>query len=519
MLISYRSFQHYILGPSIVMLALGSTAAIYRPISNSALIVDIMAANSSPDDDIIDLGGQIFVINDACSVTNPMTCSDSHGLNAFPAIKSAIGSPQAGKLSIINGTIQRNTGDDDDGDDPDVDNFRFFDVLPGADFTLFNITLAYGFATTGGTLATASGSPHILAAGDNGGAIYNGGNLKLQNSTIIDNTANGDGGAIFNASGGILDIQSSNISDNTALNVTEDDGGGGAIYNEADAFIDSIDNSTISGNSTPGNGGGINNHGSADNIFGTTISRNNCCFPVDGGECPDPPTGLGGGIYNDGEATLLYVVNSTIANNSAYQGGGIFNNSNAGGDMLFLHPNGVFIYNTTISRNAAHGGGGGIYNNNNSNTGGVAIIDFLISNIVAGNTDTSENSIATPDIQNFAGPSHADISNYSNNLVGNNNGVQDLIFPGDGHNDISGTPDAPIDPRLDGLEYNGGFTATMALLPRSQALNNGLNPLKLKYDQRGRPFHRVACSRPDIGAYELKNCFSVSIDESICPNI
>lgn len=512
MLTSYRTSRYFILGLSIFMLALGSTAAIYRPAGSTiALNAAIVAANGTSADDIIDLGGFIYVYFEEC--TDVPNCPTAHGANALPSIKSAA---TAGKLSIINGTIQRNTGsdDDDDDDDPAGDHFRFFDVLAGADFTLFNVTLAYGLATTPPVMATAPGNPS-----DDGGAIYNLGGLKIQNSTIVNNIADDLGGAIFN--GGTLDIQSSNISNNTALNVSAGYGGGGAIYNDVESTIDSIDNSTISGNSTPGFGGGINNHGVADNIFGSTISRNNCCIPVDGGECPDPPTGSGGGIYNDGDALVLNIINSTIANNQAFQGGGIFNNSNAGNLPKINVADGVYIYNSTISRNTANVGGGGIYNNNNSNTGGgPAAISFLISNIIANNTDTNEISIATPDIQNFDdGPSpSAVIITYSNNLVGNNFGVDAHIFPGDGHNDIAGTPVAVIDPRLDHLEYNGGFTATMALLPRSPAMNNGLNPLRLRYDQRGRPFDRVSCSRPDIGAYELKNCFS-SEDEEICSEL
>ncbi|MBM4091791.1 MAG: hypothetical protein FJ276_20545, partial [Planctomycetes bacterium] len=58
---------------------------------------------------------------------------------------------------------------------------------------------------------------------------------------------------------------------------------------------------------------------------------------------------LGGGIYNN--SSTLTVTNSTLADNSAYSGGGIFNNSST-----------LTVTNSTLADNSATRNGGGIYN-------------------------------------------------------------------------------------------------------------------------------------------------------------
>ncbi len=372
-----------------------STAAIYRPVAGTDtlannLLFDIILANSTTDDDIIDLGGQVFVYNISCdqnatpvipTLTPPNVqdyCTTGDGLNAFPPIPA---SSSGGKLSIINGTIQRflPTGL------PSASNyFRFFDVLAGANFSLFNVTLEYGDIndSIAGGVGTGTGGTN------SGGAIYNNGGLKLQNCALLGNTANDLGGAIYNVSGSTLDIQSSTFGNNAAMDASAGYGGGGGIFNATGAVIENLDNSTISRNTTLGYGAGINNQGGIYSIFSSTISHNFCCMPVAGGICPEPPTGSGGGIYNDGAATYLYLINSTVEGNTALAGGGIYNNSTSVSGMethLMATPPalGVYLYNNTIARNIANEGGGGIYNNNNSYIGSAAaVISQLYSNLI-----------------------------------------------------------------------------------------------------------------------------------------
>lgn len=496
---------------SLFLLGQASFANIYRPVDEAALIAAINSANASTGDDIIDLRGRNYKYFVSCDslMVPPANCTGINGPNALPSIVSAA---TAGKLSIINGRIERA---------PDAvgigSEFRLLEVQAGGDLTLFNITLENGHLVVLTANSLAQG-PGILANSDNGGAIFNAGSLVLQNSTLYNNVANDLGGAIYNAPGATLDIQSSDIINNTALNALEGIGGGGGIFNADGALIDSIDNSNISNNITPGFGAGINNQGEARNIFSSTIASNYSCTSVDGGVCPDgEPTASGGGIYNATSAVILQLVNVTIANNVAYQGGGIYNDSE--GFLPFVMDDipapfsGVYIYNSTITGNIASQGGGGIYNNNNNGDGNVAVINELVSTIVAGNTDNQEISLAAPDIQNFDGTVlPATIIVAANNLISNNQGVTSITETDNiapiRQNNIVGTVVAPINPLLAALDYNGGFTQTVAILPGSPAKDNGLNPYQLIYDQREKPYRRVACSLPDIGAYELQNCFA-----------
>ncbi|MBR8833842.1 MAG: hypothetical protein DSM106950_07315 [Stigonema ocellatum SAG 48.90 = DSM 106950] len=87
------------------------------------------------------------------------------------------------------------------------------------------------------------------------------------------------------------------------------------------------------------------------------------------------------------------------------------------------------------------------------------------------------------------------------NLIGDNTGSTG--FGGTG--DVVGTSDNPIDPRLAPLDFYGGTTQTIALLPDSPAIG-AADPIVLDTDpitdQRGLP-RRAADSSADIGAYEL----------------
>ena len=59
-------------------------------------------------------------------------------------------------------------------------------------------------------------------------------------------------------------------------------------------------------------------------------------------------------------------------------------------DDIPVETAGVYIDNSTISGNVANLGGGGIYN--------LGFINNFLSNIVAGNIDTNEYSLAAPDL-------------------------------------------------------------------------------------------------------------------------
>jgi hypothetical protein len=105
--------------------------------------------------------------------------------------------------------------------------------------------------------------------------------------------------------------------------------------------------------------------------------------------------------------------------------------------------------------------------------------------IIAGNAAVGRD----PDVTgSFASAGH--------NLVG----VLTAGATGFAASDLTGTADAPLDPRLKPLNWNGGPTKTHALRHESPARNAGGNTDAPPTDQRGRP--RITGGTIDIGAYE-----------------
>ncbi|MEX2142001.1 MAG: HYR domain-containing protein [Pirellulales bacterium] len=178
---------------------------------------------------------------------------------------------------------------------------RVLHVLPGVSLTLEHVTIRKGSAQ--------GDFPNNLAGG-----IYNEvGNLTINNSTITENSARSVGGAIY--SSGNLTIQSSTFSSNSAV-------GGGALYVVSAGSGTGralISKSTFTLNVAPstfGDGAALVNHAEMT-VVNTTLSNNST-----GGE--------GGAIWN-GNGNLT-VTNTTITRNSAgTHGGGIWN----GGRLLF----------------------------------------------------------------------------------------------------------------------------------------------------------------------------------------
>ncbi|MHB9067992.1 MAG: choice-of-anchor Q domain-containing protein [Pirellulaceae bacterium] len=258
---------------------------------------------------------------------------------------------------------------------------------------------------------------------------------------------------------------------------------------------------TINGGYVPAdhNGGGVHNEGTLT-VVNSTISNNRAT--------------LGGGIYNHTNGTLT-VVNSTIAQNVARSHGGGIDNHGAsfvvnstisgnsaaysGGGMLnwdggtLLVTNSTIVSNTADADNDGGGGGGGIRTPSGSTT-------TLHNTIVAGNVRRSVDSLA----DELNGSVDA-ASSY--NLIGHAASSGGLVHGVKGNQ-------VGVDPRLDpdGLQDNGGPTKTIALLPGSPAINAGQNELavdstgnSLAFDQRGSGFSRIVRATVDIGSFEVQN--------------
>lgn len=195
------------------------------------------------------------------------------------------------------------------------------------------------------------------------------------------------------------------------------------------------------------------------------------------------------------ESTTLTILNTTISGNSSPGG--------SGGAICFSNTTGT-IRNTTISGNTAGSGfgGGGIYIQSG------ATVDL-------GNTIVAGNSASTgPDLSINGNGTTSVFTTSGGNLIGNNSGGgASVTFPtgnANANGDKVGTTGSVINPLLDALANNGGTTPTRALLPRSPALDSGINALAtaagLTSDQRGSPRIRDGngdtVATVDSGAFE-----------------
>lgn len=243
-------------------------------------------------------------------------------------------------------------------------------------------------------------------------------------------------------------------------------GFGGAIYAVAGSLT--LDRVHITAN-TALNGGGMFYNGGTHQISNSTVSSNIAVL-----DC--------GGFRNFGGT--LTVANSTISGNSTTatdagaSGGGICSEGT------------TTLQSVTITGNTA-GVGGGIFHNGTLTLG---------NTIVAGNTGTSGN----PEIRVQGGT----VTSAGYNLIGDN--------AGDSTNTNISITYQPTDirdvsPLLGALQNNGGTTPTHALLPRSPAVDAGLNALATEaFDQRGVGFPRIrdgngdGTAIVDIGAFEVQ---------------
>lgn len=168
-----------------------------------------------------------------------------------------------------------------------------------------------------------------------GGAIYNLGNLTLENSSLISNTAQLGGGGLLNSQPGTAQIINSNLMGNRSNSTS------GAILNYT--AILTITNSTIISNTANSGGGGIVSlYGSTTTILNSRIIGNSVNGNSGGGE--------GGGIVSGFSSTLVLSNTQVIGNHARTNGGGIM-----------AYDTTLTVTNSSILSNTAGGNGGAIY--------------------------------------------------------------------------------------------------------------------------------------------------------------
>ena len=262
---------------------------------------------------------------------------------------------------------------------------------------------------------------------------------------------------------------------------------GGGIYIGEGAYLGLYD-SVVTNNAARQFGGGVSNAGQVL-LRRTTVSGNR--VPTDGG---GGQTASGGGLLNF-RSGLMTLEASTISGNEATRGGGLRNaggrlritNSTISGNRASTRGGGVMNFGTasiaasTITNNAANTGRGGL--SEDKFGGGIYNIGqmFLGRTLIAGNTDNRSRFEANfaPDCYSktevMPGESEiAHLTSFRRNLVGVVNGNCDLrdASYGDTRFDLTGSEDAPLDPRLGLLADNGGPTQTHSLLSGSPAIDS-----------------------------------------------
>ena len=293
----------------------------------------------------------------------------------------------------------------------------------GGDYRIFTVGSGSVVSISGITIA--NGSATGSSPNNRGGGISNGGDLTINDSTISSNSTDFIGGGIYNTFDSTTRITNSTISGNTAA------ASGGGIYSESDL---TINDSTISGNSTDSSGGGVYSN--------TTLS---------------------------GKTTTI--TNSTISGNTATSfGGGVYNN-----DGL------TFIEHSTITDNTAPIGlGSGV-----SSAGDNVTRTEVLSTIISANTNTDVDSGTTTN--------SFDSDRY--NLIGDGNAT--------GAFDQLGDQSGVSDPKLNVLGNYGGPTQTHSLKPPSPAINAIPCGTGFTTDQRG--VLRPQGGNCEIGSFEDKS--------------
>jgi predicted outer membrane repeat protein len=337
---------------------------------------------------------------------------------------------------------------------------RIFTIKSSTTVSISGLTV-----TQGGGGGTSLGS-----SADNGGAIYNSGNLSFSDCVISNNSVKSTGlggGAIFNAGGATLSLTRCIVSGNTAGGEVLPTSGtivGGAIRN-ANGTVNLTD-TTISNNYSQV-GGGISSVGTV-NIQTSTFSGNEAGIGIS-----TTLTLEGGAIFTSGTSTTT-IVNSTFYNNSAKDDGGAITSKGT-----------MSVSFSTFSGNSATSGAGIAVTSHSLTIKGNIFSNDGANCLISGATLLSDGYNLATDAS-CALTSTGDLPNTAAGL------------------DASGP------------QNNGGPTPTIALLSNSAAIDAG--PAGSCTDAAGNAVStdQRAVTRPqgtncDIGAFEFQQSSGTTV--------
>jgi len=335
-----------------------------------------------------------------------------------------------------------------------------------------------------------------ITLGAGGGDDGNGkGDLDITDNVNI--VGNGTGATIVKGNGDrVFDVRSGSVSFSglTMTGGLSDQGGGLRIDKNANATLTDV---VVSDNDTQGNGqgSGIWTAGSLT-LRRTLVAANgeSATGGVDGAgifvakeghldasdvEIRDNVAGekSGGGLFVDEDASAI-LVNTTLAGNSAKQGGGLYN-----------HADGTVLVNVTIDGNAARQGGGGLYADAR-----MSLRHVTVAHNIGGGVYDKDGEVYTKN------------SLFAHNAGGNTNRA--LVSLGwnlsdDASAGFTATGDlSGVDSGIGTLADNGGLTRTDAIGATSAARDAGDPDAVQGTDQRGVAWNGA---RSDIGAFEYSS--------------
>ncbi len=384
----------------------------------------------------------------------------------------------------------------------------------------------------------------------NGGGIHNSGILLIDTCTISNNTAAcaagcvndvGDGGGIYNSPTGTLTMTDTTLSFNTA------DNDGGAVYNRG---LMTHTGGLVNGNTAEVDGGGLNNTvGSMMIVSGTTFNGNTAnkggaaynfgSMSLNTCSITSAADNKGGGLFNSGDATLTRCV---VTGCSAFIGAGVSgqfgrltlnectvdaNTATAGvggGGGISIEVGTLIVNRTTVSHNTAVADGGGILNSGtvdlinstisgNTSTQGAGIYSWIAGTVTIDHCTISDNTATGDGGGGGLGDDGSATTTITHSIVAHSSSDTDCAVTGTlidgGHNIIedgtciTAATSTSGDPQIGALRNNGGPTLTHTPAPDSPAVDAiPLSACPLEIDQRGvpRPQGLSAC---DMGAVEF----------------
>lgn len=235
--------------------------------------------------------------------------------------------------------------------------------------------------TTDGVAKTLKNAIFTKNKGKNGGAIYKESteDLTIGNTKFDGNNAVAKGGAIYNAKGSTVTIDADTNFTNNNANVA-----GGAIYNAGGGTLTFAKGykgfaNANSKNYSTGNGGAISNDG-VMNIYYDDANPDSIIFSNQG---KDLATGNGGALHL-GAKSIVKTNNTSKTDSNGYEVGyiknGVFSNNTANNGGALFNESNLVLEDTMFSGNKSGTAGGAIYNKGNVIDGrDYGILDIILS--------------------------------------------------------------------------------------------------------------------------------------------